>query len=116
MNKSLQDQVQSLCVKLEMLAVDPGYIETSTTSGVRDFYEGWYNVNKDCIAAGHEDPGGILSFVAEQLRRLLEAFPVNKMTIGVLEVFPLSAQSAFLFGCYISKLYQIASVAHAASV
>lgn len=109
MNPTLQGQVRQLCVKLELLAISPGYIETSATTGVRSFYEDWQSINMGCINAGYEDAGGDLSFVAQQLHRFLENFPVNQTTIGVLEVFPLSMESTFLFGCYISKLQQIAA-------
>jgi hypothetical protein len=102
--------VRSLKTNLSMLAVSPGYINTGTTNGVRVFYEAWARINGECISAGYEkNSGGNLSFVAQQLRRLLENFPADKTTIGVLEVFPACIHSPILFGYYMTDLEDISA-------
>ncbi len=107
MSQRLQDQARGLKMKMQMLAISPGFIDTETTEGVREFYEWWRATNMELTTAGYEDSEGTLTFVDEQLGRLLGNFPASKTTIGVLEVFPLSA--AFLYGCYVVKLGEIAS-------
>lgn len=106
---TLPDQVRSLKTNLLLLAVSPGYIETGNTNGVRVFYEAWARINSECISAGYESGEGNLSFVAQQLRLLLENFPANKTTIGILEVFPRCIESPILFDYYLATLEDIAT-------
>lgn len=105
---TLQDEVRSLSVKLRMIAMGPGSIDTESATAARAFYEHWHTINEDCIAGGHEDSGGDLSFVQGELRALLAHFPADKTVISVLEVFPLSIEASFVFGNYIDKLDKVA--------
>ena len=108
MSATLQDRVRSFRINLELLAVSPGYVDIHDADDARAFYEGWAKINRECISAGDRGAADDCSFVAEQLDRLLANFPKSKTTIGVLEVFPLCPQSAFLFGSYISGLERVA--------
>ncbi len=108
MGTTLQDRVRSFTNNLRLLAVSPGYIDIHDTDDARAFYKEWADINRECISAGDRGATDDCSFVAEQLDRLLGNFPKDKTTIGVLEVFPLCVQSAFLFGSYVSGLERIA--------
>ena len=107
---TLQSRALSLANNLGLLAVSPGFVDIHEETAARGFYEKWAELNRECIAAGHENGGGDLSFVAGQLDRLLQNFPKGKTAIGILEVWPRDFYgSAFLFGSYINTLERIAT-------
>ena len=92
--KSLKDRVRSFQRTLQMLAFDPGTMPVEENHQAREFYEKWLDT---------------VSFVSDQLRRLLAGWRVDIMEISIFHVFPIqgAGMSAFVFGDYLHELDQV---------
>jgi len=106
--KSLKDRVRSFQRTLQMLAFDPGTMPVEENHQAREFYEKWLVLNDECIRSGTFRPDTV-SFVSDQLRRLLAGWRVDIMEISIFHVFPIqgAGMSAFVFGDYLHELDQV---------